>query len=146
MNLNKNSDSPFGQKNSDNDLIVIGISYLSRNIKYRDKYLDEKGKPYSQAPAVEYANAQIRVVRRVMEFITDQPKNLQWLHDYLLKAELDKETFIQFFKIWSKEYSKQHPYKLSKPKFQRNPTYPSMYIQCYRNEDWIKIALYEMRG
>ena len=87
------------------ELITIGINYLSDNIYFRD-IIDLPNKNYSYA--VQYSNYQMRIIRRVLDFIYNSEDHLKWLHDFLLKTKLEQDIFEIFFKIWSHEYKRHH--------------------------------------
>lgn len=113
---------------SDEELIKIGLRYLSDNILYRDLDTDLRGRPTAHSPAVEYSNAEMRVIRRVLDFIETSDENLQWLHDTLMEEKYVPAIWEIFFKIWSKEYNKRHPKEISET------------INIGPKGDWVKRA------
>lgn len=94
--LNNNSTPDF---DTEIELLKKGIIWLSKHYINRDLMMD-----VSKGFASQYAVRQLRVIRRVEDFITINPKNLKWLHDFLLTENLDTDIFKEFFKLWSMYY------------------------------------------
>ena len=117
------------------ELIVIGLNWLSDNIHFRDIYTNTNDKPTTQAPAVEYSNNEMRVIRRVKDFIDRSDENLQWFHDLLAqnKLQLNKDVFKVFYKVWSNIHKEKHPKEVTGVIRIKNP-----------NIDWTEVALDEL--
>lgn len=97
------------------EIIEENINWLNRFIAYKDQGF-EKNHSYAQ----KYADVKIKTVSRVKSFIEESEENLTWLHDFLLKAKLDNEIFLTFFKLWSKQITVLKPQPITRVIFEKD--------------------------
>lgn len=95
-------ENPIFKFEDEKVLVEKGIFYLNQHISQRDEEINK-----SMGKASDYSSKETRVIRRVEDFITVNPQNLQWLHDFLLEhgKKLHKDIFEIFFIIWSNYYN-----------------------------------------
>jgi len=91
---------------NEKELLKQGIEWINENIKFRDEQMNKSG-GFAQQYAIRY----LRVVRRVLEYISTSRDNNQQFHDLLMDmvGTLNKDLFQIFFKMWSEQERKNNP-------------------------------------
>lgn len=82
-------------------LIIDGIKYLSENRRFHNA-TDKNDKYSPTSPAISYADTQMRIIHRVLDYISESIDNNDF-HRVLMEMGmfLHKDIFLMFLQIWS---------------------------------------------